>query len=240
MTVVAVGSVHGSPGATRLALDLASVDPDTTLLLEADPDGGWLAARLDLAVRPGLVELAGSARAGTTADDLWRFAQGGVGEVPIVVAHPAAEQVGSALRAAGEHIARALREISASPRHVVIDVGRLRPGSPALVLLGAADHVVVVADNSAEHAVALTHRAQLLRNICTPLVVLTRNRPHTPDAIEAASTLRVWGCVPSTSATGSRRRARQIRLLHTHLLTDPATDTVHTKSVYFTDISPTL
>ena len=59
MTVIAVGSVHGSPGATTLALDLARLCARSpgreVLLIEADPDGGCLAARLDLAVKPGPV-----------------------------------------------------------------------------------------------------------------------------------------------------------------------------------------
>ncbi len=213
MTVVMLGSVHGSPGVTRLALDLAAVEPDSTLVLEADPDGGCLAARLDLAVRPGLIELAGSARAGASADDLWRFAQGGPGQAPVVVAHPAPEQVGSALRAAGQHIGRALRDVATGGRHVVVDVGRLRPGSPAMVLLAAADHVVVVADNSTECAVALAHRSQLLRGVCNPIVVLNRNRPYTDHEIEAACGVRVWGCVPA----GARRRDKSVALLHPQL-----------------------
>jgi hypothetical protein len=220
MTVLVVGSVHGSPGATRLALNLAALAPDATLVLEADPDGGRLAARLDLAVRPGLLELAGSARAGTSADDLWRFAQGGLGQAPVVVAHPAAEQVGSALRAAGQHIGRALGDLAGGGRHVVVDVGRLRPGSPAMVLLAAADHVVVVADNSTECAVALAHRAQLLRSVCNPIVVLNRNRPYTNHEVEAACGLRVWGVVPA----GARRRAKPLALLHAQLFTPEPVD----------------
>ena len=213
MTVVVLGSLHGSPGVTTLALDLAAIAPDSTLVLEADPDGGCMAARLDLAMRPGLVELAGSARAGTSADDLWRFAQGGLGQAPIVVAHPAAEQVGSALRTAGQHIARALRDVAAGGHHVVVDIGRLRPGSPAMVLLAAADHVVVVADNSTESAVALAHRSQLLAGACNPVVVLNRTRPYAASEVEAACGLRVWGAVPAAS----RRRTKPLFQLHAHL-----------------------
>jgi len=40
VAVIAVGSVHGSPGATTLALDLARTLDGEVLLIEADPDGG--------------------------------------------------------------------------------------------------------------------------------------------------------------------------------------------------------
>ena len=61
---MAVGSISGSPGATSLAIDLARTCAGATpaLLVEVDPDGGRLAARLDLPLRPGLTELAGAAR----------------------------------------------------------------------------------------------------------------------------------------------------------------------------------
>src|SRR4051794_21329178 len=163
MTVIAIGSVHGSPGVTSLAIDLARVaaarEGSRSVLVEADPDGGRLAARLDLAVRPGLTELAGAARVGIAADDLWRFAQGH-GDVAVVVAHPAAEQVQAALRAAATHIGAALQRLGAT---VIVDVGRLRPGSPSLGLAGIADHLIVVSDNDVEAIVSLTHRAKLLQ-----------------------------------------------------------------------------
>ena len=74
MTIVAVGSVTGAPGATRFLLGLAAVWPEADRLrvvVEADPDGGRLGAELGVGVEPGLMALALAARnAGLTATDL--------------------------------------------------------------------------------------------------------------------------------------------------------------------------
>ena len=61
MTLVVVGSVAGSPGATRFVLGLAASWPDPTrrrVVVEADPDGGRLGAELGIGVEPGLMALA--------------------------------------------------------------------------------------------------------------------------------------------------------------------------------------
>ena len=65
MTLVVVGSVAGSPGATRLAIGLAAAWPDAgrrRVVVEADPDGGRLGAELGVGVEPGLMALALAAR----------------------------------------------------------------------------------------------------------------------------------------------------------------------------------
>ncbi|MCU1399852.1 MAG: hypothetical protein JWN62_2961 [Acidimicrobiales bacterium] len=208
MSVVAVCSLHGAPGATALALDLARLCGDGALLVEADPDGGCLAARLDLAMRPGLTELAGAARVGISAADLWRFAQPIGGGVGVIVGHPAAEQVQAALRASVQHVGTALR---GSSGHVVVDVGRLRPGSPAMGLAAIADTTLVVAENGIESVVAVSHRAAVLANVAAPQIVLSSSKPYSPADVESASGQRVWGVVPSAlqAGRGSHRRSRR-------------------------------
>ena len=211
MTVIAIGSVHGSPGVTSLVVDLARVaaarEAGRALIVEADPDGGRLAARLDLAVRPGLTELAGAARVGIAADDLWRYAQLH-DDIAVVVAHPASEQVHAALRAAASHIGEALCRLGAT---VVIDVGRLRPGSPALALAALADHTVIVSDNDVEAIVSLTHRTKLLQGIGRSLVVLADAKPYAAADVERAAGVAVWGTVPRAS-NHKRARARHYTL----------------------------
>ena len=226
MTVIAVGSVRGSPGATLLALDIARFIPGDTLLIEADPDGGCLAARLDLAVKPGLTELAGAARVGIAAGDLWRFAQPTEHGVAVVVAHPAAEPVQAALRAAVNHVGSSLSSLG---QPVVIDVGRLRPGSPALGFAALADHLVISSDNSVEAIVALTHRATLLRTLASTFVVLGSSKPYSSADVSAASGQLVWGVVPSAREGGSRRvrrRSTALRSLVHSLTSIPAAETV--------------
>lgn len=210
MPVIAVGSVSGSPGATTLALDIARRCGENSLLIELDPDGGSLAARLDLAIRPGLTELAGAARMGIEVDDVWRYAQPTTFGVAVVVAHPAAEQTTAALRAAARHICTAIARLGETVT-VVLDVGRLRPGSPALGAASAAGHTLVVADNSVEAAVSLTHRGQLLSACPTPLVVLNQPRPYSMVDIAAASGQQVWGVVPH-ARTRREQRQRDVAL----------------------------
>lgn len=161
MAVITIGSVAGSPGATSLALALAAAWPRRSLVIDADPDGGRLAARCDVPVRPGLTELAGAARTGLSdPSDVWRFAQRAPSGIDVVVAHPAAEQVASALRAAAAPIADALLRLGDTD--VLIDVGRLRPGSLAGALVLAADRRLVVTGTRLDDTVALTHRLDLL------------------------------------------------------------------------------
>jgi len=206
VTVVAICSLHASPGATTLALDLARLCGPGTLLIEADPDGGCLAARLDLAVRPGLTELAGAARVGIAADDLWRFAQPTSSALGVIVAHPAAEQVQAALRAAVHHVGSAMNQLSGN---VIVDVGRLRPGSPALGFASLADTTLVVAENSVESVVSINHRAQLLGHVGEPLIVLTAAKPYAVAEIEAACGQTVWGVVPRAGRRGRRGGVRE-------------------------------
>ena len=202
MTVIAVASVHGSPGATSLALDLAHRSGDS-LLVEADPDGGCLAARLNLGARPGLTELGGAARTNIDADELWRFAQQTSSGLSVIVAHPAAEQVHAALRAGALHIGAALRRLTC---HVIIDVGRVRPGSASHALLAAADHTVIVSHNTVEAIVSLRDRAAILRGVPAPIVVMATSRPYAGTEVEFASGQSVWGTI---STRPGRRHVRQ-------------------------------
>ncbi len=220
MAVIAVGSVHGSPGATLLALDVARFCEGETLLIEADPDGGCLAARLDLALKPGLTEMAGAARVGIAADDLWRYAQPTDHGVAIVVAHPAAEQVQASLRAAVNHVGSSLSSLG---RHVVIDIGRVRPGSPALGFAALADRLLIASDNSAEAVVSLTHRAQLLHGLADAMVVLSVGKPYSVDEIASASGQQVWGVLPAIRGRRNvRRRSRALSDLVAVCLSAPA------------------
>jgi MinD-like ATPase involved in chromosome partitioning or flagellar assembly len=203
MVVVAVASLRGSPGATSLALDLARLAGSTSLLIEADPDGGCLAARLGLAARPGVTELAGAARTGIDPADLARFAQTSLHGVTVIVSHPAAEQVQAALRAAGAHVAAALRAVDGA---VVVDVGRLRPGSPSLVLAEMAHAAVIVSPNSVDAIAAVVHRREILSRLPDVHLVLDSATPYRPSEIAANIGWPVWGVIPQARDRRSARR----------------------------------
>ena len=74
MSIIAVGSVKASPGVTSLSVGLGLSWESTTgrraVLIEADGDGGVLAARFGLVTTPSLVELSGIARHGLTIERL--------------------------------------------------------------------------------------------------------------------------------------------------------------------------
>ncbi len=154
MSILAVTGLGGAPGATTLALALAVAIPGA-VLVEADPDGGVLAARLGLAVRPGLTALATAARNGLEPAALGAFAQRAAGAA-VVVADPAPGPVAAVLAGAAGRLADALAD---GPLTAVVDVGRLRPDGPTAPLLARARTVVAVAHAGVEHAARLrAHR----------------------------------------------------------------------------------
>ncbi|MSY17938.1 MAG: hypothetical protein F2735_01235 [Actinobacteria bacterium] len=208
MTLIAVGTVNGSCGATTLAYDLVARAGNGALLIEADPDGGCLAACLDVALKPGLMELAGAARTGIDADDVWRFAQTTRDGVAVVVAHPSAEQTNAALRAALGHVLAAVAGVDTI---VVVDIGRIRPGSASLAAAASADHTIVVSNNSLEATVALAHRSQLLSACASPMVVLNTAQPYGVADVADATHQRVWGVI-AAARTQRQQRSRDAAL----------------------------
>jgi hypothetical protein len=210
MALFILGSVRGAPGASSGAVTLAIAWRRATgrdvLVVEADPDGGVLAARHGVSCTPSLTELSGAARLGLDGEDVWRFAQRLPGtEVPAVVAHPAAEQTQAAMRTAAPHLGRAL---AALPGHdVLADIGRIRPGSPSLPLAERAAAVVVFLRPTVEDAVALAHRALLLRSMGDVKAVLTDAGPYGATEIARSTGIPVAGRLRD-EPHGRRRRTR--------------------------------
>ena len=143
--IIGVGSWRGL-GATTTALAIAAsmaADGEHPWLIEADPAGGVLAARLtiDHAHAGSLERLAFPITRSTTID---RFEQ--------AAAHVAGIRVitapGDGFRAWGCHLPRLawpamLRELDAP---VVVDVGRLHGGGPTAALLSQLDQLLLVAN----------------------------------------------------------------------------------------------
>ena len=229
MAVVAFSSLHGSPGATTLAVAVAhhweAVAGRQPVLVEADLDGGVLAARHQLGLIPGLTELAGSARLGIDPSDIVGRAQRFPSGVAVVPAHPSSERTQAALRAAAGHLAAAFAGIEDAD--VLIDVGRVRPGSPVLPLLEAADRIVLVVRPVAELLVVAMNRLELLDR-CAPIeVVSVGSRPYGPTDVAAALGVADVLTVPSEpdavqvdpAAAQTRKRgwAASVRAVAEHL-----------------------
>jgi hypothetical protein len=198
MSVVAVGSLRGSPGATTLALGLGSVWERAgreALVVEADPDGGVVAARLGLGHHPCLTELAVRARGGARADLVWEAAQARPGGGPVVVSHPSPDQCHATLRSGGARLAEVLWSL---PDHdAIVDVGRLRPLSPAMPLVDAADVVLVVmrprlddVDTAVQRLPVLVDRPAMVG------LVLVGDEPYRRADIEAVLGVPVLAVVP--------------------------------------------
>jgi hypothetical protein len=151
MAFIAFASAKGSPGVSTAVAALAATWPaDRDLLVvEADPSGGDLVVRFDLATEPGLVTLAAAGRRELGAGTLLAHTQ----ELPqlstdvtarrlLLAAPVAADQAGAALSSLRGSLAPTLDQVDMD---VLVDCGRIDPGSPALELASDADLLVMVA-----------------------------------------------------------------------------------------------
>ncbi len=232
MTLLAVASLHGSPGVSTLAAALGNEmnrSGRAALLVEADPDGGVLAARYDLPLTPSLTELAAAARRTVEVGELAKYAQRLGDRLPVVVAHPSADQTASALRASAESLAQTF---VAADFSVITDVGRWRPDSPARPFLDAAPTVIVVARPILEDVVRLVSLASSSELRERVQVVLVGERPYEASQVTEATALRVLTTLPlvrqlgqaGKGGSGGRQRRRwmqQVATLATSLGVTP-------------------
>jgi MinD-like ATPase involved in chromosome partitioning or flagellar assembly len=192
--MIAVGSLRGSPGATTLAVALAAARTDserTALVVEADPDGGVMAARFGLGHRPCLTDLAVRARGAVDPDEIWEYVQLLRSRVPVLVGHPSSDQSHATLRTGAARLAPIFDGLS--DHDVIVDVGRLRPGSPAQALVEAAVLVVIVVRSRLEDIDGARPR---LAGVERGGVVLVGHRPYGADEVAEALGLPVLGIVP--------------------------------------------
>src|SRR5436305_6058470 len=87
--LVVVGSVKDAPGVTTLAVGLVAGWPQPgAVLVEADPDGGDLAARFGHHPDPGLMSFAAAARSGAGGPSLRGHVQRLRLDIDVVLAPP--------------------------------------------------------------------------------------------------------------------------------------------------------
>lgn len=162
MTLVALGSLKGSPGVTTAAVGLAARwrRGEQPVVVECDPAGGDLLARFRLETSPGLVSLAAAARRGVEPGLVWQHTQRLPGGLPVVVGPAGADQARAALNQLGAVQPGVLRRAGDRAGTVVIaDCGRLDPGTPWAGVAGDADMAVLLAR---AHDDALSHVATRL------------------------------------------------------------------------------
>lgn len=185
MSVLVVGSLKASPGATTAMLALAAVWPPARplLLVEADPDGGVLAARFGLSADPGLATLASVLRRDAGPDQLRRHAQTLPGGTPLIVGPVSPDQARVSLAGCATRLGTTLAELKAD---VIVDCGRLVGGSPVAPLLSAADTLLVVARPRLEELQYLVYRLPALREVVNVGVLLIGETPYGPAEVERA------------------------------------------------------
>lgn len=197
MTVVAVGSAKASPGATTLCLALAATWPRAgipAVVIEVDPDGGSLAARLGLGYEPGLVSLAAAARRGVDRDLLLAHGQSLGGALSVVCGPASPQQASAALGAVGPRLAERMADLLDAA--VLVDVGRLGPTSPALPLARSADVCVLTARPRLDEIQHLDSRARALEQAgCRVGLVCVGAEPYSPLEVAASVGVDLLGVV---------------------------------------------
>jgi MinD-like ATPase involved in chromosome partitioning or flagellar assembly len=194
MTIVAIGSIKGSPGVTTTVLALAAVWPASRGLVvaEVDPDGGVLAVRRELGLEPGLVTLAAALRRGN--DSVSPHTQPLGARVRAIVTPPSAEQTRAALGVAGDRLWRVFDTLA---EDLLVDCGRLTTTSPVIALARRAATALVVARPRLEDVALLCERIPALRREgVDPRVLLVGDGPYHRDEVAAAVETPVTAVIP--------------------------------------------
>lgn len=183
MSVVAITSSRTSPGATTLAAGLATAWSHTcehALLVEADPAGGVLSLRFDLAAAPSLATFGSDIRNGYSTDLLWSNTQDLRG-VRCLTAPVDPRVAGSWVERIAPDLVEHLPTLG-SP--TVIDLGCLGDDGASVPLAAAADTTLVVtAPQTAEVQAMLFQIRQLQRVGANVALVVVGDQPHDPQEI---------------------------------------------------------
>jgi MinD-like ATPase involved in chromosome partitioning or flagellar assembly len=145
------------------------------VVVECDPAGGDLLARLRLETSPGLVSLAAAARHGAEPGLVWGHTQRLPGGLPVVVGPAGADQARAALAQLTVGSGGVLRRAADRPGTVVIaDCGRASADTATVDVIRAADITLLltrVRDDALSHlATALATAPGWLRRACFVLV----------------------------------------------------------------------
>jgi hypothetical protein len=184
MSMIVLASAKGAPGVTTAAIALGAVWPRRTLVVEADPAGGDLAARFQLPSEPNLLSLGAAARRGELgAEDVWAHVQQLPRGLEVLVGVRAAEQA-RALGRLWSLLPDALGELDAD---TLVDCGRLTPGTVAEDLLRRADLPLLVCRPTIEGVLHLGYRLEGLGRVGVAAeVILVGERPFDRARVQDA------------------------------------------------------
>lgn len=232
MTLIALCADKGSPGVTTTALALAAAWRNRVGVVEVDPAGGDLAMRMtdgqgrfDLVDQPNLLTLAAALRRAPTADLLWSHCQATSAGLPVVHGLTSAEQA-AGLGWLWPPLAETLANTTGGD--VLVDLGRLLPGSPASPVAAAADLVALVGAATTEGMVHLRERAHGLVGMARRVaVVIVASERYGHAAAAAASEMLEHEGLPApvagfvavdTKAVAALQRGERSRRLDMSLL----------------------
>lgn len=172
MTLIAVAGAKGAFGVTTLSMALArTLSPSSeALLVEADPDGGVVAARLGLSQEPGLGTLAAAGRHGLSDQLVSDHTQAAPG-ARVIVAPSSPSQVRAALRSLSSRVEEALS--LTENLTVVMDLGRLDAEAPTMPFARLANHVLFLTAPKLEGADALAVRLVELEDVRSRIGFIT-------------------------------------------------------------------
>lgn len=204
MSLISLCSVHGSPGVTTTTVALAASWPADRrcLLVEADPFGGVIGARFGLGQTPGLSSLAAVARRGLDRETVWGHAQQLPGGVQVLVGPASPDEARAVLR----DLAGILAEWSSgeSGIDVIVDCGRIGPGSVGHELLTRADVTLVATRPKLDQLRVVAHQLASLRmSAANVQLLLIGDRPYGTREVASTFHAEVAGMIawdPRTAA----------------------------------------
>lgn len=203
MAVFALCSVKGSPGVTTSLLALAAVWPQerSPLLVDADPDGGDLAARVGLPIEPGMASLAAAGRRTLERGDLERHVQTIPGGVPALVGNADPDQAARELELVAGRLAEVLQDGDVD---VLVDLGRLRSGSPATPLAMRADVTLIVCRPRVDELQHVRARiGRLTEDGCRVALLLVGETPYSAVDVESAIGCDVVAAIADDARTAA-------------------------------------
>lgn len=208
--LVAVASVKGAPGVTRLAMTLAALWPHgaSATLVEADPAGGTIAGRFGLAASPSLTTLAAAMFPSAQDVRIGEHTQQLPSGLPVVVAPTDPASVRAAvvdLAAAGA----LLEKTAADPETVVVlDYGRLdaRCLSPVVTV---ADEVLLVVRPVAEEIGLSDVAVKSLQSAGSRVRLVLRGAGYTAGEMSRTLGVEVTGRLPEAPEAGLLARSRR-------------------------------
>jgi MinD-like ATPase involved in chromosome partitioning or flagellar assembly len=207
--LLALTSAKHSPGVTTaaLAFAVASGPLPVSLVVEADPAGGDLAARCELALEPGLGSLAAAGRHGSPVDIAEHVQILPAGPFGLLAPTSPAQATG-ALDALG---GRLLEGCGAWDGAVVLDCGRWQGDAAAAALVSAADVLLVVLRPSVDGVEHVRARLDEFRaaGAGTLAGIVVGDKPYPPAEIAAVLGFPVVGVLPF-DARGARALERRV------------------------------